>query len=201
MIDIEQLTWTKMDGLIPCIIQNAKNSRVLMLGYMNREALEKTIATKLVTFYSRSKNRLWTKGETSGNFLSLVDIVTDCDQDSLLIQALPSGPCCHLNTASCFNTDKILPLDIISDLENCIQQRKQSTDKTSYTKELFNAGLTRMAQKIGEEGVEVALAATTGTNEDLYQESADLIYHLLVVLAAKNLNFMGVANILKQRRG
>lgn len=197
------IDWEKVAGLIPAIIQDNNSGQVLMLGYMNDEALAKTLATKQVTFWSRTKNRLWTKGETSGNVLHLKSIQLDCDQDTLLIQVDPIGPTCHLNTTSCFDNDDTTntqpALVFLHQLEQVLADRKGADPDSSYTASLYNRGTKRISQKVGEEGVEVALAATSGDKAELVCESADLIYHLLVLLQDQNLALEDVINKLKQR--
>jgi len=178
-----QPDWEKTDGLLPAIVQDAASGRVLMLGYMDREALEKTRASGQVTFFSRSKQRLWTKGETSGNTLELVSTRLDCDGDALLIQARPHGPTCHLGTDTCWGDETHPPVGFLAVLERVIESRKPADPGSSYTARLLHEGIKRCAQKVGEEGVEVALAATAGDRDELIDESADLLYHLLVVLA------------------
>ncbi len=197
--NIQDLAWDKMRDLIPAVVQDAKTQSVLMLAYMNQEALQETIKTKWVTFYSRSKNKLWTKGETSGNKLALVDIKTDCDKDTLLIHANPVGPVCHTGVTTCFGEIDQSDLSFIHDLEATIQEREQLRPDGSYTTSLFNAGISRMAQKVGEEGVEVALAAVEKSNIKLCEEVADLFFHVLVLLRAKNLSFGNVIKVLKER--
>lgn len=191
-----QLAWDKQDGLLPAVVQDAETLRVLMLGYMNREALEMTLACRHVTFYSRSKGRLWTKGERSGHVLKLVSIETDCDADTLLIQAHPQGPTCHLERTSCFPD---APGSFLGDLDALIAQRDRERPVGSYTTKLFEGGIRRIAQKVGEEGVETALAAVAQEDADLLGESADLIYHLLVLLRARGLSLSEVENLLRQR--
>ena len=197
------IDWEKVAGLIPAIIQDNNSSQVLMLGYMNDEALAKTLATEQVTFWSRTKNRLWTKGETSGNVLHLKSIKLDCDQDTLLVQVDPMGPTCHLNTTSCFGnddtTDAQPALVFLHQLEQILADRKGADPDSSYTASLYARGTKRISQKVGEEGVEVALAATSGDKAELVCESADLIYHLLVLLQDQNLALEDVINKLKQR--
>ena len=195
---IEQLDFEKVDGLMPAIVQNAVSGRVLMLGYMNRQALEKTLQTGLVTFWSRSKGRLWTKGETSGNFLNLVDIGTDCDNDSLLILARPQGPTCHLGRESCFG--ELAPsLEFIAKLEQILSDRKTASPESSYTASLYAKGTKRIAQKVGEEAVETALAATVHNRQETIDEASDLVYHLLVLLQQENLDLSAIAQNLKHR--
>lgn len=196
--DIPALDWTKTDGLIPAIVQDATSGQVLMLGCMNEEALSKTLETGKVTFFSRSKGRLWTKGETSNNWLHLVDIATDCDSDALLVLARPDGPTCHRGTVSCFS-----PLEhkwnFLRSLEVLIEGRRNADPSTSYTAQLFARGTKRIAQKVGEEGVETALAATVKDKEELKNEAADLVYHLLVLLADADLELADVIDILRAR--
>ena len=195
--------WEKVAGLTPAIIQDNSSGHDLTRGYMNDEALAKTLATEQVTFWSRTKNRLWTKGETSGNVLRLKSIKLDCDQDTLLIQVDPIGPTCHLNTTSCFdnddNTNAQPTLVFLHQLEQVLADRKGADPDSSYTASLYARGTKRISQKVGEEGVEVALAATSGDKAELVCESADLIYHLLVLLQDQNLALEDVINKLKQR--
>lgn len=197
------IDWEKVAGLIPAIIQDNNSGQVLMLGYMNDEALAKTLATEHVTFWSRTKNRLWTKGETSGNVLHLKSIKLDCDQDTLLVQVNPMGPTCHLNTTSCFGNDDTTntqpALVFLHQLEQILTDRKGADPDSSYTASLYARGTKRISQKVGEEGVEVALAAASGDKAELVCESADLIYHLLVLLQDQNLTLEDVINKLKQR--
>lgn len=193
---LDRLAWDKQDGLLPAVVQDAETLRVLMLGYMNREALEMTLACRHVTFFSRSKGRLWTKGERSGHVLKLVSIETDCDADTLLIQAHPQGPTCHLQRTSCFPD---APGSFLGDLDALIAQRERERPVGSYTSRLFEGGIRRIAQKVGEEGVETALAAVAQEDADLLGESADLIYHLLVLLRARGLSLGDVENLLRQR--
>ena len=196
--DIETLDWDKNAGLIPAVIEDAVSGRVLMLAYMNREALQKTLETKRVTFFSRSKGRLWTKGETSGNFLNLVDMAADCDKDTLLVTVNAEGPACHLGTTSCFG-DLQSRWQFLRDLEVLLASRKGADPATSYTASLYARGTKRIAQKVGEEGVETALAATLHDREELRNEAADLVYHLLVLLQAENLELADVIDILRER--
>ena len=188
-IDMDAIDWRKQDGLLPAIVQHADTLRVLMQGYMSREALAATLASGKVTFFSRSRQRLWTKGETSGNLLQLVSVQADCDADSLLVLARPQGPTCHTGTISCFAT---APGDALAELDGVVAQRKAATSETGYTRTLFDAGLARIAQKVGEEGVEVALAAVTADDAGLVGECADLIYHLIVLLRAGELDWRDV---------
>lgn len=201
--DIETLEWQKMDGLLPVIVQDAFDGRVLMQAYMNRAALEHTLENGCVTFWSRSRQQLWTKGETSGNTLKLVEAHSDCDNDCLLIMAVPAGPTCHRNTDTCFDSDtNTLPqLAFLAGLERLIARRDMDRPEDSYTTRLFEAGIKRISQKVGEEGVETALAATSGDIEELVNESADLLYHLLVLLRASNLTLSDVTAVLQARHG
>ena len=196
--DIETLDWDKNAGLIPTVIEDAVSGRVLMLAYMNRESLQKTLETKRVTFFSRSKGRRWTKGETSGNFLNLVDLAADCDKDTLLVTVNAEGPACHLGTTSCFG-DLQSRWQFLRDLEVLLASRKGADPATSYTASLYARGTKRIAQKVGEEGVETALAATVHDREELRNEAADLVYHLLVLLQAENLELADVIDILRER--
>jgi phosphoribosyl-ATP pyrophosphohydrolase/phosphoribosyl-AMP cyclohydrolase len=193
---VESLDWGKQDGLLPAIVQDAATHRVLMLGYMNREALAVTQSSGKVTFFSRSKQRLWTKGESSGHFLQLISIEPDCDNDSLLIQALPRGPTCHLQRASCFAD---APANFLADLDRLIATRERERPESSYTTRLFESGLRRIAQKVGEEGVETALAAVVEDDQALLGEAADLIYHLLVLLRARGMSLADAVSVLELR--
>ncbi|MFI4938472.1 MAG: bifunctional phosphoribosyl-AMP cyclohydrolase/phosphoribosyl-ATP diphosphatase HisIE [Candidatus Berkiellales bacterium] len=190
---IATLDWEKMNDLIPAIVQDIETQKILMLGYMNQAALEQTLKTQRVTFYSRSRKALWEKGETSSNALILCDILTDCDQDALLILAKPVGPTCHLKTQSCFNQN------VISRLEEIILQRQKDLPIDSYVAKLLNAGIARIAQKVGEEGVEVALAAALEDKQALCNEVADLLFHVLVLLRAREINFSEVLGVLTSR--
>lgn len=193
-----QLDFDKMDGLIPAIVQDATTKNVLMLGYMNEEALRKTTETGLVTFYSRSKKRLWTKGEQSGNFLKLDTIQKDCDADSLLVLAYPQGPTCHKGTDSCFGTNSKAPFSL-SYLESIITARKQHPSSQSYTSSLFKKGINKVAQKVGEEAVELVIEAKDDNKALFLGEAADLMYHYLVLLAAKDIKLKEVLQILEKR--
>lgn len=195
---LNQLDWQKVDNLMPVIIQHAISGDVLMLGYMNQEALQQTIASKQVTFYSRTKQRLWTKGETSGHFLNIVNISVDCDNDTLLILVNPIGPTCHTGSNSCFSEVQT-QWGFLFELEQLLASRKSADPSSSYTAKLYHDGTKRIAQKVGEEGVETALAATVHDREELKNESADLIYHLLVLLQDQNLSLSNVIDILKSR--
>ena len=195
----KELAWKKMDNLIPAIIQHSATGAVLMQGYMNQESLTATLNTGKATFFSRSKQALWVKGETSGNFLNVEQVLTDCDQDSLLIACTPIGPSCHLGTESCFPEQKLTQQNFLSQLEQVIASRKGDDPKESYTAHLFSRGTTKMAQKVGEEGVEVALAAVAETKDDLLGECADLFYHTLVLLADQEIDLTEVMSVLQQR--
>ena len=194
-----QLAWDKMDNLIPAIIQHHKTGAVLMQGYMNQASLTQTISSEKATFYSRSKQDLWVKGETSGNFLNVKQILSDCDKDSLLIACEPIGPSCHLGTESCFPEQKLSQQNFLSQLEQVIESRKNDAPEDSYTAHLFSRGTTKIAQKVGEEGVEVALAAVAETKEELLGECADLFYHTLVLLQDQNIDLSEVMNVLQKR--
>ena len=194
-----KIDFEKGGGLVPAIVQDAKTEQVLMLGYMNEISLTKTQETGLVTFYSRSRQELWTKGETSGNTLKLQSITVDCDNDTLLVRALPMGPTCHEGTVSCFGDKGPEGLGFLSYLEDLIQARKSADADSSYTASLLKGPLRRTAQKVGEEGVETALAAVAETEDELTSEAADLVYHLLVLLAAKNIKFENVIAELMDR--
>jgi len=193
------LAWDKMDGLLPCIVQDKNTGTVQMLGYMNQDALTKTLETGKVTFYSRSKNRLWMKGETSGNTLDLHQLTVDCDQDALLALVTPNGPTCHLGTNSCWNDEAEPTLAFLGQLNRVLGERKGADPESSYTARLYNKGIKRIAQKVGEEGVETALAATVHDLEELKNESADLLYHLLVLLQASDVELSEVMDVLKNR--
>lgn len=193
------LDFNKMNGLVPAIIQDAETAKVLMLGYMNQEAYDKTIKTGLVTFYSRTRQRLWTKGEESGNFLDVVSIKEDCDQDTLLIQVHPQGPVCHTGTDTCWGEVNSEPVMFLKELQQFIQKRHEEMPEGSYTTSLFQSGINKMAQKVGEEAVETIIEATNGTNERLIYEGSDLLYHLIVMLTAKGLSIEDLARELEER--
>ena len=194
------IDFEKTDGLVPAIIQDNTTRNVLMLGYMNREAYEKTMATGKVTFWSRSRNCLWTKGETSGNFLNLVDIKVDCDNDTLLVRVNPTGPACHLGTDTCWGeTNDANPLLFLTELQGFINKRHEEMPEGSYTTSLFKDGLNRMAQKVGEEALEAVIEATNGTNDRLIYEASDMFYHLIVLLTSKGLRIEDIAKELKER--
>ena len=195
-----KIDFDKCGGLVPAIIQDAQTKVVLMLGYMNEEALRKTQETGLVTFFSRSRQCLWTKGETSGNYLHLVDIKVDCDNDTLLIQANPDGPTCHKGTDTCWGEEnKPNPLLFLSELNDFIEKRHKEMPEGSYTTSLFKDGLNRMAQKVGEEALELVIEATNGTNERLIYEGSDMLYHLIVLLTSKGLRIEDMAKELIER--
>lgn len=194
-----KIDFEKGGGLVPAIVQDARTEQVLMLGYMNADALAKTQDTGLVTFFSRSRQTLWTKGETSGNTLALKSVTVDCDHDTLLIRAVPNGPTCHTGTVSCFGDTGRDGIGFLSYLESLIESRKTANADSSYTAKLLQGPLRRAAQKVGEEGVEVALAAVAETDDKLSSETADLIYHLMVLLAAKNVKLESVIAELKRR--
>jgi phosphoribosyl-ATP pyrophosphohydrolase/phosphoribosyl-AMP cyclohydrolase len=187
-------------GLVPAIIQDAETKNVLMLGYMNSEALNVTLETKKVTFYSRSKKRLWTKGEKSGNFLNLISISNDCDKDTLLVSVKPEGPTCHKGTDSCWGKKNTENYGFLSLLENKINERKNSDKANSYTKSLFQEGINKIAQKVGEEAVEVVIEAKDNNSKLFLNESADLLYHFLVLLQAKDQELANVVAVLKSRQ-
>lgn len=195
---IESLDWKKVDNLMPVVIQNAVSGDVLMLGYMNKEALNVTIESENITFYSRTKQRLWTKGESSGNFLKLVNIYPDCDNDTLLILANPVGPTCHNGTESCFAPAQS-QWGFLYELENILRERKNASPDSSYTARLYASGTKRIAQKVGEEGVETALAATVNDREELKNEASDLLYHLMVLLQDQSLSLSDVIGCLQER--
>lgn len=193
---IDALAWDKQDGLLPAIVQDAQTLRVLMLGYMDRAALQATLDTRRVTFFSRSKGQLWTKGEQSGHFLQLVSIEGDCDNDTLLVLAHPQGPTCHLQRTSCFPQ---APGDFLTELDALVAQRERERPAGSYTTRLFEAGVRSIAQKVGEEGVETALAAVAQSDAELAGEAADLLYHLLVLLRSRGMALEDAVAVLRTR--
>lgn len=196
--DIGSLDWEKMDGLLPALVQDRRSGEVLMLGYMNPDALAATIESRIVTFFSRSKERLWQKGETSGNRLALGAIFADCDNDALLVLADPEGPTCHLGSRSCF--DAPLPTAAwLGELSTIIAERARSGDETSYTRKLLDEGPARIGQKIGEEGVELALAAVSRDADGCVEEAADLLYHLAVLMEARGFSWDDVVERLRSR--
>ena len=188
-----------MGGLVPAIIQDANTNKVLMLGFMNEEDYEKTKETGKVTFFSRTRNCLWMKGETSGNTLQVVSMAADCDNDTLLIKAIPAGPVCHTGADTCFNERNEEPVMFLKFLQNFIERRRQEMPEGSYTTTLFQKGVNRMAQKVGEEAVETVIEATNGTDDRLIYEAADMIYHLIVLLTSKGLSIEDLARELKSR--
>ena len=195
---IDKIDFQKSGGLVPAVVQNANSGLVLMLGYMNRDAIVQTFQSKKVTFYSRSKERLWTKGETSGHFLHLAEMSLDCDSDSILIQAIPTGPTCHTGAQSCFGDEK-WGLSFIDHLQGIIADRHQNPAKTSYTSSLFAKGIDKIAQKVGEEAVETVIEAKNDDQDKFLGETADLLFHLLILLKAKNVDMKGVLDVLKER--
>jgi len=187
------------DGLVPAIVQDAQTQKVLMLGYMNRDSFELTNETGKITFFSRSRQKLWTKGETSGNFLEVKEILTDCDADTILIKANPTGAVCHTGADTCFN-EKNTSENFLFELEKVIQSRKANPNENSYTSKLFQSGLNKITQKVGEEAVELIIEAKDENSELFKAEGADLLYHLLILLSAKNLELSDIIDTLKQRR-
>lgn len=197
----QEIDYSKLNGLVPAIVQDAQSRVVLMLGFMNREALEKTEQTGKVTFFSRSRNRLWTKGEESGNFLELVEIIPDCDRDTLLVRANPAGPVCHLGTDTCFAERNRRDLHFLAYLQDLIEDRKKEMPGNSYTTRLFQEGINKIAQKLGEEAVELVIEAKEEDKEKFLGEAADLLYHLLVLLTEKEFRIEEVAATLAERHG
>ena len=196
----DKIDWTKGDGLVPAIVQHAVTGRVLMLGYMNAEALSRSQSSNWVTFYSRSRDCLWTKGETSGNRLKLHNIELDCDSDALLVTATPTGPVCHLVNLSCFDHSAEVPgFGFVGQLESVIRDRIENRKDDSYTAQLVAQGEKRIAQKVGEEAIELILAATAGDRSEQLEEAADLVFHLLVLLSCKGLSLSDVSETLRQR--
>lgn len=201
-LDVRRLDWSKGEGLLPAVIQDAHTGRVLMLGYMNEESLRRTLADGRVVFFSRSRNQLWTKGETSGHFLDVVQVTADCDDDTILVLANPQGPTCHKGTPTCFAEARdpaAARIAFLATLEKTIALRITESPEGSYTARLFASGIGRIAQKVGEEGVETALAAVTREDPELVGECADLLYHLLVMLKARNLTLERVVQELASR--
>ena len=194
-----ELDFEKMGGLVPAIIQDNRTQKVLLLGFMNKEAYEKTVETGKVTFYSRTKKRLWTKGEESGNFLNVISIHEDCDHDTLLIKAHPLGPVCHTGADTCWNEKNEADILFLSYLQDFISKRYEEMPEKSYTTSLFKEGVNRMAQKVGEEAVETVIEATNGTDDRLIYEASDLIYHLIVLLTSKGLRIEDLARELEKR--
>ena len=195
-----KLDFEKMNGLVPAIIQDDRTLRVLMLGFMNEEALQKTLSTNKVTFYSRSRKCLWTKGETSGNYLNVVSIKCDCDNDTLLIKAIPDGPICHTGADTCWNErNTSSPLAFLSELQDFIEKRHEEMPEGSYTTSLFKDGLNRMAQKVGEEALETVIEAVNGSDERLIYEASDMFYHLIVLLTEKGIRIERITEELQTR--
>lgn len=195
-----EIDFDKLGGLVPAIVQDARTKNVLMLGFMNREAYDKTIATGKVTFWSRSRNCLWTKGETSGNYLNLVEVKNDCDKDTLLVKAIPDGPTCHTGTDTCWGEDNSSnPLLFLTKLQDFIEKRHEEMPEGSYTTSLFKKGINRIAQKVGEEALETVIEATNGSNDKMIYEASDLLYHLIVMLTEKGLRIEDVASELQKR--
>ena len=194
------IDFQKMGGLVPAIIQDVKTKNVLMLGFMNEEAYAKTLETGKVTFWSRTRQTLWTKGETSGNILELVDMQVDCDNDTLLVKVIPHGPTCHTGTDTCWGeTNSLSPLTFLQELQDFIEKRHEEMPEGSYTTRLFRDGVNKMAQKLGEEALETVIEATNGTNEKLVYEASDMLYHLLVLLTSKGLRIEDIAAELQKR--
>ena len=194
-----EIDFEKMDGLVPAIIQDAITKNVLMLGFMNEEAYEKTMQTGKVTFFSRTRNCLWTKGETSGNVLKVISVLVDCDNDTLLVKAHPTGPVCHTGADTCFGEKNEEAIMFLKYLQNFIERRRQEMPEGSYTTSLFMKGINRMAQKVGEEAVETVIEATNGTDDRLIYEASDLIYHLIFLLTSKGMRIEDLAKELKKR--
>ena len=197
--DIASLDWEKMDGLLPAVVQDAATRQLLMLGYMNADALRQTLESGRVTFYSRSKGRLWTKGETSGHHLALRAIYPDCDNDALLVEADPQGPTCHLGTDSCFSGEGPAGVGWLARLARIVHQRAGAEESGSYTARLLKEGPSRIAQKVGEEGVELALAGAAGDTQACIEEAADLIYHMIVLMEARGFGWDEVTKVLSER--
>ena len=198
-LDVNALDWHKMNGLLPATIQNIQSGKVLMLGYMNQEALIATLTTGQLTMYSRKRKRLWRKGESSGNSMAVQNISTDCDNDSLLVQVMPKGPACHLGYSTCYQPESYTDLSFLAGLIELIDARAQEKSESSYTAQLLDAGIKRCAQKVGEEAIETVIAATCHTKEELMNETADLMFHLLVLLKACDLSFYDVLQCLQER--
>lgn len=198
-LDVSKLDFEKLNGLIPAIVSDSSNGQVLMLGFMNKEALDKTLETKLVTFYSRSKKRLWTKGETSKNYLHLIDIKPDCDSDTLLIYAKPDGNTCHTGNYSCFGVENYSSINFLNDLFAVIKDRRTKMPEGSYTTKLFESGTNRIIQKVGEEAIETVIAAKNRDKNEIVNETSDLIYHLFVMLAEQGIEFGEIVDNLESR--
>ncbi len=197
--DIAKLNFAKLNGLIPAIVVDNSNRQTLMLGFMNEDALQKTLDTKLVTFFSRSRKSLWTKGETSQNYLHLIDIKTDCDNDSLLVYAEPDGNTCHTGNYSCFNIPDSSSLNFLNELFDIIKSRKKKLPEKSYTAKLFNSGSNRIIQKVGEEAIETVIAAKNRDKDEIINETSDLIFHLFVMLVEQKIEFAEIVNNLEKR--
>lgn len=195
----EQVDFTKNDGLVPVVIQDDQTHKVLMLGYMNSEALQKTLDSGKVTFFSRSKQRLWTKGETSKNYLNLKDVLIDCDSDTLLVKAKPDGPTCHTGADTCFNDSNEGATGFLDYLTNVIKQRRTESPDTSYTASLFAKGINKMAQKVGEEAVELVIEAKDDNEELFLNEGADLLFHYMILLEAKGYSLQDIIKVLQSR--
>ena len=193
------INFDKMNGLVPAIIQDARTQKVLMLGFMNEEAYQKTVETGLVTFYSRTRQTLWTKGETSGNTLKVQEILNDCDQDTLLIKAIPAGPVCHTGADTCWDEKNENPVQFLVELQRFIEKRHEEMPEGSYTTSLFRDGCHRMAQKVGEEALEAVIEAVAGNDERLIYEASDMLYHLIVLLTSKGLSIEDLARELQER--
>ena len=198
-INLDKIDWDKGDGLVPAIVQNSDNGQILMLAYMDRAALAQTISSKKVTFFSRSKNRLWTKGETSGNWLDYICGEMDCDADTLLIQARPQGPSCHTGSVTCFNDQTPSNIGFLDQLGRLIAERHKTMPEGSYTTSLFSEGKARIAQKVGEEGVELALARMKDDSAEMANEAADLLFHMMVLLEDAGLSLADAINVLQDR--
>lgn len=199
-VTVADVDFAKTGGLVPGVVQHARTGQVLMVGFLDEDALRQTLETGLATFFSRSRGQRWTKGETSGNTLSVEAVEVDCDRDSLLLHCIPAGPTCHTGEATCFGADA-LPGSFVHELDGVVQARRAEMPEGSYTTSLFRSGMRRVAQKVGEEGVETALAAVAQDDEDLLGESADLIYHLLVLLRSRGLGLADVERVLRRRQG
>jgi len=198
-MNINELNYEKLNGLVPAVVVDSKTDSVLMLGFMNKESLQKTIDTKLVTFFSRTRNQLWTKGETSGNFLKLVEIKSDCDNDSLLVYAEPDGNTCHTGKYSCFDVEKKSSINFLNELTGIIKDRKKNLPGNSYTTKLFKEGENRIIQKVGEEAVEVVIAAKNNNKDEIINEVSDLIFHLIVMLEEKGIDLVEIVSNLEKR--
>lgn len=196
---VEKIDWQKVEGMVPAIVQDTATKQTLMLGFMNREALEKTLETKQVTFFSRTRQELWTKGESSGNYLFLDRVYLDCDSDTLLVLVKPVGPTCHTGSVSCFDGDAASPVSFLSELSNLISERNRARPQGSYTTHLFESGRSRISQKVGEEGVELALAHMKDDKDEMLNEASDLIFHTMVLLENAGLSLDQVCEVLKSR--